>query len=144
MQKHYLVDNIPDGINMNIILNRIAYREDCTFGVLIYQNIPIMVTLEDPWHANDQSISCIPAGVYKTERHNTETHPDTWHIVGVTGRSAILIHTGNTSDDTEGCILVGSEYGELNGKPAVLKSAKAMDKFKALVEGLDTFQLIIV
>ena len=128
----------------SLSVHRICYREDCTLGVLIHDNQPIMVTLEDPWHANDQSISCIPAGVYQTERHNTESHPDTWHIVGVTGRSAILIHTGNTSDDTEGCILVGSEFGELDGKPAVLESRKAMNKLRTLVEGLDTFQLVIV
>ena len=64
-------------------------------------------TLEEPWRDNQSRISCIPPGNYICKKHNGTHFKDVWEITGVPGRQAILIHSGNTLDDTEGCVLVG-------------------------------------
>jgi hypothetical protein len=43
----------------------------------------------------------------------------------------VLIHTGNTTDDIRGCILVGMMHSVLDGKPAVLRSGDAMTLLRA-------------
>jgi hypothetical protein len=52
----------------------------------------------------------IPAGTYKLQWHksahlNGEIVPE---LIGVPGRSSILMHEGNTENCSEGCLLVGS------------------------------------
>lgn len=72
-------------------------------------------TLELPWLYNRPNVSAIPAGLYRLSRTYS---PLLSRILGKqnqTGfflrytdpRSAILIHPGNTIDDTAGCILLG-------------------------------------
>lgn len=46
----------------------------------------------------------------------------------------ILLHRGNTARDTEGCILIGERHGELDGRPAVLASGLAWQRFSRLVD----------
>ena len=46
-------------------------------------------------------------------------------LFNVRGYSGILIHTGNTHEDTEGCILLG--YNSIKGK--VVNSKQAFEKF---------------
>ena len=41
----------------------------------------------------------------------------------------ILIHTGNTVDDTEGCLIIGDKIGVLNQKDAVLHSKATYLRF---------------
>ena len=46
-----------------------------------------------------------------------------------TGRALSLLDRGNLPKDTEGCVLLGEEYGHLGGKPAVLGSGRAYKEF---------------
>lgn len=50
-------------------------------------------------------------------------------LVGVPGFSGIRIHSGNTPEDTEGCILVG--WNKVPGK--VVNSRSALDKLMTLL-----------
>lgn len=48
-------------------------------------------------------------------------------LLNVPNYKGIRIHTGNTSDNTEGCLIPGLRLGQLNGKRAVLDSKKAFE-----------------
>ena len=108
-----------------------------TFGVLIL-DYPIVLTLEDPWKNNAVGESCIPIGNYTVLRCSkspeygfrpSQKYGDIFNIQDVPGRTLILLHRGNLPKDTEGCVLLGEEYGHLGGKPAVLGSGRAYKEF---------------
>lgn len=90
-------------------------------------------TMELPWDGNMPSVSCIPVGLYRCQRHNSLDHPRTWQLMDVPGRTGILIHNGNTVEDSLGCIIVGMTAGELDGEPAVLSSVPALDMLRGVL-----------
>lgn len=96
---------------MKLTLRRSLNANDATIGVLSGLSKQLYV-LEDAWRANQKSVSCIPAGVYKVVPHGWDTgatvkYKQVWRLLNVAGRTGILIHAGNTHKDTEGCLLVG-------------------------------------
>jgi hypothetical protein len=94
---------------MDIILNRIAQDDKTTIGQLIYSRGSLF-TIELPWVGNVQKASCIPAGKYLIK---PELHPKFGKCIRlfeVPERDGILIHVGNTTSDTTGCILLGVGY----------------------------------
>lgn len=140
---------------MRILLVRHAYLPDVTLGRLIYGSLKL-ATLEEPWIANAfgpggqrrdglKHESCVPDGTYEMRPHDTTKHPHCWALhnsaLGVWqssvppglsyGRSAILIHTGNTTLDIEGCILVGLRHGRIDQSMAVLESRIALEQLRA-------------
>lgn len=126
-------------------LKRIADTGDATFGVLLGSDgVPFAVTLEEPWRDNQHSISCIPLGSYACKRFHSVKHPNTFEITGVPNRQAILFHTGNSTDDTEGCVLIGEQYAVKDGAPSIAVSRDAFAEFMARCDGYDTFTLEIV
>jgi hypothetical protein len=89
-------------------------------------------TVELPDRDNAPNVSCVPFGDYVIRKHNSPKFGkclkvfDKDGVSEVSGRSEILIHAGNTTSDTEGCILpcvkisfeTGSAFGE-NSKIAL-------------------------
>lgn len=126
-----------------LTLRRVTYHDQAVQGVLIYKNRAVMLTLEDPWKSNQSMVSCIPSGSYLCKPHNTVKFPNTWALQDVPGRSSILLHAGNTEDDTHGCVLVGRRFADMNGKPAVAESQAAMDQLRFMTKGWREFQLTI-
>jgi hypothetical protein len=86
----------------------------------------VCFTCELPWRDNAPETSCIPAGIYPCVPHNSPAHPGTWELQNVPNRSEILIHNGNTERDSLGCIVVGNEFGTIDGLPAVLNSQSTL------------------
>jgi hypothetical protein len=115
---------------MKVELIRACTNDHGTFGVLTVDNFVQCVTIEDEWLGNSSGISCIPEGTYKVVPHNGTKYQGVWRLENVPGRSAILIHAGNTEDDTRGCILVGTRFGMLKGKHAILESGVALSMLK--------------
>jgi hypothetical protein len=112
---------------MHLKLRRNASGPHGTFGLLSYEERPICLTLEDPPNNNSVGNSCINPGTYNCLPHNGKNFKDVWILQNVPGRSAILIHNGNTIQDTRGCILVGLSIGTIEGQPAILNSLAALN-----------------
>jgi len=90
----------------------------------------------------------IPDGVYQCVRGVHELSDlvpfETFEVAGVQGHSGILFHKGNLPEqDSDGCILLGTTLGELNGAPAVLQSLLAFQGFLNLQKGLYSFTLTV-
>lgn len=126
-----------------LILHRIASNDFGTFGVLIKDNTPFALTLERPWQNNIRNISCIPAGEYICKAITSPRFGNTFEVTDVPGRSHILFHKGNLSDDTHGCILVGEQFESLCGTPAILASRKGFDEFMRKFRYTNSFILDI-
>lgn len=126
---------------MKVDLYRTPSTMSGTFGILCINDIPACVTCEDPWRENMRQVSCIPAGTYQCGKFSGTRYTNVWEVKSVPNRTAILIHAGNTMDDTQGCILVGLAFGTLNGKPAVVNSNMALDMLRKRLP--DTFTLTI-
>lgn len=125
-------------------LKRIAQTADGTFGVLLHKDVPFALTLERPWRNNAARVSCIPAGTYKislcsrSADYGFKPSPrfgDVYQILNVAGRSKVLIHAGNTIDDTEGCVLLGECFAPINGRPGIALSKDALKEFMTKAGG---------
>ncbi len=92
-------------------LVRVTEHNNATYGTLCVDGRPICVTLEDAWKNNQTSISCIPSGRYKLTWHKSPRFGECYLVNDVPSRSHILIHAGNTHEDTHGCILLGLTFG---------------------------------
>lgn len=119
---------------MRLVLVRAFQDWSVTLGMIQIRDIkhdPIF-TLENP--LRDTPIdSLIPAGVYRLKPYTSPRWPDVYEIVGVPGRTSILIHWGNFETDTTGCVIVGLAAGILQNRSAVMQSKQAMDYFRRLV-----------
>jgi hypothetical protein len=106
-----------------------------------------LYTLEEAWRDNKTGISCIPAGTYKCVPHGWEpnskvTKPKTWRLENVPGRFAVLIHIGNYTKDTEGCILAGMGMSVSQTLAMVSDSAMAVGLMRKEI-GASGFTLTI-
>jgi hypothetical protein len=125
-------------------LVRVSEYNGATMGALCFDGKPEMLTLEEPWRDNEARVSCIPEGKYTIKRHRSPKFGITFKVEDVPERSNILFHSGNTANDTEGCILLGQRYGNLATMPAVLNSQKALNRFMQIMNGLSEANLIII
>lgn len=101
-------------------------------------------TLELPDRGNEQNVSRVPAGSYWVSVRYSEKYGWHFHLLGVDGRTFILIHAGNRYTHTKGCILVGTSFKHLDddGILDVIWSRHTLDKLlKVCPEG---FRLFIV
>ena len=126
-----------------IELLRIEKAEDATYGVLRIDGKTCCMILERPWLNNKRSVSCIPDGIYVCRRINSPSFGETFEVMNVPSRTHILFHSGNTIDDSKGCMLFGTGMGILNGKRGVVNSRKARAEFMKLMKGEEFFPLNI-
>ena len=132
---------------MKLILTRHARRADYTIGRLEDENgMKVCDTLEPTWRdykGGELKIpkkSAIPEGSYRvvvTKSRRFQKYLPL--LVGVPGFEGVRIHAGNTSRDTEGCILVGQNLQV--GK--VLWSRITLEKLMKLIENEKEIYLII-
>lgn len=121
---------------MIIEIQRTLYAETHTEGHLLIDGKKVMYTLELPWLENLTGRSCIPEGHYPM-KYEDHVYGQVYRIYKVYGRSGILIHSGNTTADTRGCVLVGLKKKDINndGVLDVVQSRKAMAKLSKIIGG---------
>ena len=125
------------------MLQREASQDDGTYGVLTLPDGSTFHTLELPWNDNITQKSCIPPGTYKVEIRDSPKFGRCYEVKQVPGRSAILIHAGNTAgnvdkglkSDVQGCILLGLSRGRINNQIAVTESKSALAAFMQKMGG---------
>ncbi len=124
-------------------LVRLEESEQGTIGILKINKEAFCCTLEPQDKLNASNISSIPAQQYLVKRHQSPKYGGVFKVQNVPGRSDILIHPGNTSDDTLGCILLGQYFGKLLGARAVLNSGQTFREFMDKLHTVEEFHLTI-
>jgi hypothetical protein len=130
---------------MNLILQRKDFREDGIFGFLLDTNYKyLFTTLEHSYNLQPK----LPQGEYTCKRGPHKLHDGvsfiTFEVMDVPGHTGILIHIGNYNDESEGCILIGTGFGN-NGRGGkmITSSKQAFDAFMKLQENCDAFTLTV-
>ena len=126
-------------------LHRYSTTGDSTLGVLLdHKGALVCYTLEDTYREEKiKGETRIPEGTYELELKNyggfykryAKRFSDIGHegmvqLKDVPNFTHILIHCGNTEEDTRGCILVGSEPLGLMGEKQRL--ARSVDAYKGM------------
>jgi len=139
---------------MNLKLQRVNDNGESTFGLFYIDEDFACFTLEDEHRTKKVwGETRIPAGKYEV-RLRTEgkfhgrytkrfpkMHKGMLHIIGIPNFKYVLIHIGNTDDDTAGCLLVGDTVKNNVGKNGKVESSTIAYKriyppiAKALLEG---------
>ncbi|MEW6654735.1 MAG: DUF5675 family protein [Bacteroidota bacterium] len=114
---------------MLLHVKRFKSNNEATLGKLFINDVFECYTLEDQFQkVKVMHETRIPDGTYTVKlrtfgkwheafkRKFPHTHIGMLEITNVPGFSDILIHTGNTDDDSSGCILVGKSIDEHNFK----------------------------
>ena len=110
---------------MKLQVIRTQLGRDATNGLLFIDGLFECYTLEDQYQAvKVMHETCIPEGKYDIkfrtvggfhtrykERYGAEHYGMLW-LQDVPGFEYILIHTGNTDEHTDGCLLVGNTSQE--------------------------------
>jgi hypothetical protein len=102
------------------------------------------VTLEPPNLGNQHNISCIPEGQYTVTKENNPEKGMCFRVNNVPNRDGILIHKGNFTKETRGCIICGSYFEDINGDGVldVVDSTIALNKLLGYLP--DSFTLYII
>lgn len=121
---------------MKLMLVRDSFSSGSTDGVLFINSRLFCNTLEP---AIGKKVKygkgcCVAPGIYSIDFHYSPKFGKYMlTLCGVRGRSGILIHSGNTSNDTVGCILVGKRenIGVLSNSRSTLD--KVFDRCLAVI-----------
>lgn len=136
-----MIPMVPDPRPRKVVLTRIHQEDTRTLGVAhVYDGtveIGRFCILELPDRNNARNISRIPAGRYRMTPETSPKFRDYFRIHDVPGRSGILVHRGNLPSHTQGCLLIGLRFTDLDGDGLfdVSQSDAAMRLFSGMVTG---------
>jgi len=114
---------------MKIKVKRYDFKDTYTVGRLYIDDVYFCYTLEDKVRegAKVNGRTAIPNGTYSVIIDvSTRFGKQLPHILDVPNFEGVRIHSGNTSKDTEGCILLGHTYA---GTDFIGNSKLAFDVF---------------
>jgi hypothetical protein len=117
-----------------IKVERFIHHADCEISRVYIRDKFFCFAIEDAHRTTKiKGETCIPPGTYELGvRHSPYFTPRLGHemiwVKNVPGFEYILIHTGNTISDTDGCLIVGKSIGTLKGKDGVVRDAVLTSK----------------
>ena len=114
---------------MLIEVKRFEFKDTYTVGKMYVDGVYECYTLEDVVRNGTKVIgkTAIYPGEYKIIiDSSTRFKQDMPHILDVPDFTGVRIHSGNTSEDTDGCILLGSTWA---GKDFIGNSKIAYKRF---------------
>jgi hypothetical protein len=133
-----------------LISREYGEKETLGYGVVFDGSTKVFefVTIELPNKGNQNNISCIPEGEYNVHKIISPSKGKCFQVMDVPERIAILIHIGNYATgkkvDTQGCILPGNEFIDINDDGNI-DVAGSTDTLKKLLQILpDNFKLTII
>jgi len=93
--------------------------------------------VEEDGARKTKGTTAIPTGTYKIKLYDSPKHgKDTPELIDVPGFQHIQIHSGNTPEDTEGCLLLGLERTKTTvGKSRLACSWMRTEIMKTLATG---------
>lgn len=97
---------------MNLLLKRQVFNDNFTLGELSVDGKHFCYTVEDKVRADNEvkvfGKTAIPYGTYNVEMTMSNRFKVIMPLlIGVKGFEGVRIHAGNTSADTEGCLILG-------------------------------------
>jgi hypothetical protein len=122
---------------MKLTLKRIKFSPKSTVGELYIDDKMFCYTLEDVVRDGPKvsGKTAIPYGKYKVIiDYSNRFKKDMPHLLNVPGFEGIRIHSGNTSEHTEGCLLLGK--GIINDDFISESKAACAEFFPKLQAGL--------
>ena len=140
---------------MKLTVVRTQFGTDATNGLLFIDGIFECYTIEDQYQAvKVMHETCVPEGLYDIQfrkvggfheryaKRYQNSHYGMLHLQDVPNFTYILIHAGNDSDDSSGCILTTSSQNDLDiseagfGGQSQLAYKRMYDKVaKVLLQG---------
>ena len=135
---------------MKLILQRLVDTGDETLGKLFLGKVFLCYTLEDTYRrVKIMHKTRILAGIYKLAlraygghyRRYVKKFVDLAHrgmiqVLGIKRFTDILFHIGNSKKDTSGCILVGEDYREEDGRFYLVNSTVAYKEIYPIIRDL--------
>ena len=131
---------------MELFVDRFVSDDDSTISRVSVDGRFVCFGLEDEYREEKVvGETRIPAGTYRitlrTEggfhqrysRRFSDIHRGMLHIQDVPNFQFILIHCGNTDEDTKGCLLVGTQANTEPGDMSITASTGAYRRFYPLV-----------
>ena len=128
---------------MRLKLHRSQCAAKSTLGDLYVDDRWFCFVLEDEDRrletnpdAKVDGATCIPRGEYEViVTYSNRFKVEMPLVLSVPGFTGIRIHPGNTTEDTHGCLLVGSSWGTAaNGDYIVLNSRATYSKLFSLID----------
>ena len=114
---------------MLIEIKRFEFKDTHTVGKMYIDGVYQCYTLEDVVRNGTKVVgkTAIPTGKYKVIIDSSQRFKqDMPHILDVPDFTGVRIHAGNTSADTDGCILLGTTW---TGGDFIGNSKLAYNKF---------------
>lgn len=133
---------------MDLKLSRVEFRPDGIFG-LLYNSMGVKIasTLEHSCLSGVTWFAKVPPGSYSCVRGTHRLHDgvpfETFEVAGVKGHTGILFHPGNWNRDSDGCILLGRDFGRIGDIKMIVDSREAFAAFMKLQAGVDRFSLSV-
>ncbi len=131
---------------MEIVVDRFVSDDDTTISRVSVDGKFVCFGLEDEYReekvsgetrisSGEYNISLRTEGGFHNRYNNRypNMHKGMLHIQSVPGFEYILIHCGNTDEDTRGCLLVGLQADTTFGDMKVLASRAAYKIFYSMV-----------